>query len=423
MLKKKRPVNLESLEMKKILKQLPVIFPGLRNYQAHASRQDKRRPGGLLIFFLNQLIFAFLAIRLSLNLDTVTSEFMDTVRVGFKTDREFFDNSQSSPGISDRHLENIKESIQSNIFFLKDQPQQYIYLNFETEFNGFESGDIPRVMEKEASPDKFYYDLNALGEKIHFYNIKSRSISQHQNKLAEIFQEHKDFMRAVETTSFVNSMVFYSTRFQCVFYLEFVVVINDILYETNFVKMLKAYEAVLNPKKMIFTILLTVLINLVIVAVKILAYLAKKKRLLAQKDQDQAKVAATLKRCRLMAALESLSLVCIVVLSNLLNNYFYIPISVDNVFKRNFEHIQKMDLLGTILLCALFLNQGVRIFFLFKFNRITTTMLKVFSKSFRYIGFVMFQLFVLIFSFGLFHSIVEDSSVNSITSHILVQLT
>jgi hypothetical protein len=47
-------------------------------------------------------------------------------------------------------------------------------------------------------------------------------------------------------------------------------------------------------------------------------------------------------------------------------------------------------------------------------------MLKVYSNSFRYIGFVVFQLFVLILSFGLFHSIVEDTTLSPITQHMVV---
>ena len=47
----------------------------------------------------------------------------------------------------------------------------------------------------------------------------------------------------------------------------------------------------------------------------------------------------------------------------------------------------------------------------------TNSMITVFNNSFRYIGFVIFQLCVLILSFGLFHSIVLKSALTSIQSH------
>lgn len=411
--------------MKKILKQLPVIFPGLKNYQSQTIKESKVREKNLLFFFLNQLIFAFFAIRLSMNISTEKLNFIQSVKSGFQSKRHLFDVDldELKPEIIDQYLDNIKVNIEENIFFLKENEEEFMYLHIETEVNGFDSTNVPSVLEREDNPDKYFYDTKAFGEKTNFYNIKSKFITDHQQKLDILFDNHKDFLKEIEVTSYVNSVVFYSFRFKCLFYLEFVVVVNNILYETNFIKLMHASNMMHDIKKMTFSLIITFITIIVIIIACILAYFQEKKKIIKNFKGNDQKIAGMIRFAKIVTLSKIIIINSSLILSNLLINNFYIPMSTERIQKKDFKFLEELNLFGTILNASLFLLQGLRIFFLFEFNKITNSMLKVYSNSFHYIGFVVFQLVVLILSFGLFHSIVDDTTLSPIMDHMVVSQT
>lgn len=399
--------------MRKVLRQMPDFFPGLKSYQKN-EKKPERQSFNLLKFFLNQILFLLIALNITMHLSdqnlafNLKNYFLSQSFKGFKKDEE--------------HFSLINKKISDSFSLFNDKSGNYHYLKLETEINGDLTTDFPDMFKMLKEPSKYFYLFSFPQKKESFYKLESENLTDHINSMNEIFKNNQSFLKKIQASSYGNSVYLFCNDSKLIHYLEFVVIFNELGYEIQFVQLMDGFKNSFSESNLILNIIIISLISVLSIITPIISYFGDKKKIL-QLNYSKSKLKKIIHQKRLFY-ISKISLYTILILiSQLFNNNFFISYDPKYLNMSDFNLIMELKQYGLVVLGILFLIHSLQVFFLFEFNTYTKTMIIIFNNSFRFIGFVIFQLLVFIFSFCLFHSIIITKSENSINDHLIVNLT